>query len=119
MKIVNLTQHPGTPEQGVVDLTGEALEDLKRLLTFERIPTAREIEATAERIADMAVAAGAQAAMIGGAPYLMAALERALRAEGITPMYSFSARESAEEKQADGTVRKTAVFRHRGWVVVP
>ena len=36
--ILNLTQHPATPEQvaaGVVDLIGDDLETLKFLLTFE------------------------------------------------------------------------------------
>lgn len=60
MKIVNLTQHAGTAEQlaaGVADLGATSLE-LKRLLTFDSLPTREEIEA--------------RAAMIGGAPFLMA-----------------------------------------------
>ena len=54
--------------------------------------------------------------MIGGAPYLMSALENALMAVGIKPLYSFSERVSMEETIADGTVRKTNVFRHVGFV---
>jgi hypothetical protein len=54
--------------------------------------------------------------MIGGAPYLMAPLEVALRAHGITPLYAFSVRESVEQTQPDGSVRKIAVFRHGGFV---
>lgn len=56
------------------------------------------------------------AAMIGGAPFLMPALEKALRTKGILPVYAFSQRESVEEIMEDGTVRKTAVFKHRGFV---
>ena len=37
--------------------------------------------------------------MIGGAPYLMASLERALDAVMIQPVYSFSVRESVEAVQ--------------------
>jgi hypothetical protein len=55
-------------------------------------------------------------AMIGGAPYLMAPLESALRAHGITPVYAFSVRESVDQVQPDGSVRKVAVFRHAGFV---
>jgi len=56
--------------------------------------------------------------MIGGAPFLMSALEDALVIAGITPLYAFSVRESVEAEQADGSVRKVAVFRHLGFVEV-
>jgi len=55
-------------------------------------------------------------ALIGGVPYLMAPLERALRRRGVTPLYAFSRRESREETLPDGSVRKTATFRHMGFV---
>jgi hypothetical protein len=35
---------------------------------------------------------------------------------GITALYSFSTRESVDQPQPDGSVRKVAVFRHTGWV---
>ena len=54
--------------------------------------------------------------MIGGAPFFMAALESALRDVGVTPIYAFSKREVVEEPQSDGSVKKTAVFRHAGFV---
>jgi hypothetical protein len=54
--------------------------------------------------------------MIGGAPYLMAPLERSLRSVGVYPVYAFSVRESVEQTAPDGTVRKTNVFRHAGFV---
>ena len=56
--------------------------------------------------------------MIGGALWLMGPLARALRARGLDPVFAFSRREVAEEVQADGTVRKVAVFRFAGWVPV-
>lgn len=58
----------------------------------------------------------AERAMIGGALWLMAPLELALRAVGIEPLYAFSERTSAEQIQIDGSVRKVAVFRHVGFV---
>lgn len=124
--ILNLTQHPGTPEQGVTDLIGEELAALKTALTFDTIPTAQEITERAEYIAELACMNGLGGedddpiptrAMIGGAPYLMAPLERALRNVGIDPLYAFSTRESVEQVQAqDGSVRKVNVFRHAGFV---
>ena len=55
-------------------------------------------------------------AMIGGAPYLMCALEYALLNHAIEPVYAFSQRESIEQTQPDGSVRKTNIFRHAGFV---
>lgn len=116
-KIINLTQHPATPEQvaaGVEDLRGPELEALRKCLTFDALPTRADIEAAAEAIAAMAL--GYKAAMIGGAPWLMAPLEAALRRYGVRPLYAFSRREAVEEAMPDGSVRKVAVFRHVGFV---
>ena len=128
--IVNLTQHPATPEQraaGVVDLTGPARESLIEALTFDSLPSSEDVAERAERIAMLAVQivdpgdsderlGGGEGAMIGGAPYLMAPLVAALKAFGLTPLFAFSVRESAEQTLPDGSVRKVAVFRHAGFV---
>ena len=120
MFILNLTQHQSTPEQGCVDLQGEALQVIKGLLTFEEIPTRKEILDRAAVIADLADAmigdTPTRAAMIGGAPFLMGPLEAALKERGITPLYAFSVRESVDEVLPDGSVRKVAVFRHKGFI---
>lgn len=117
--ILNLTQHPATVEQiaaGVVDLPVEPRAFLQRLLTFTSLPTRREVDQRAESIAALVEPSTRKQAMIGGAPYLMAPLERHLEAIGIEPMYAYSERVSIEEVQADGTVRKVNTFRHAGWV---
>ncbi|MDY0071845.1 MAG: hypothetical protein RBR77_04265 [Thauera sp.] len=119
MKIINLTQHAATPEQvaaGVEDLRGEALEALRMYLTFDALPSRLDIEAAAEGIATLAAALEYDAAMIGGAPWLMGPLEAALRRHGVKPLYAFSRREVVEAIQEDGSVRKTAIFRHCGFV---
>jgi len=120
MTIINLTQHAATAEQlaaGVFDVPNEgARRELLMQLTFNDLPEDGEIVERAEALASIAGAFGARAAMIGGAPYLMSALERELREGGITPLYAFSRRESVEEKLPDGSVRKVAVFRHLGFV---
>ncbi|MGQ9671485.1 MAG: hypothetical protein ACUVWY_15215 [Desulfosoma sp.] len=129
MLIINLTQHAATPEQvaaGVVDLQGEELAVLKKALTFESLPSEEKILRRAEFIAELAVQNGLgpdygddpipDAAMIGGAPYLMGSLERALSNRYIRPLYAFSTREVEEQIQPDGSVKKVAVFRHKGFV---
>lgn len=122
-RVLNLTQHRATDEQiedGVFDLHPEHQEKLKRLLTFNDLPPAIEVavnaELAADLAADVAAAAGCRHVMIGGAPFLMSTLERALKNRGLTPVYAFSRRESVEEQLPDGSVRKTAVFRHQGFV---
>lgn len=121
--ILNLTQHPATLEQiaaGVVDLPADQRAAICALLTFDSLPTRTEIEDAAEAIALMAddhlPESGDHQAMIGGAPWLMSSLEAALREQRIKPVYAFSVRESVEQAQADGSVRKVNVFRHAGFV---
>lgn len=127
--IINLTQHLATPEQaaaGVCDLPESVREELTKALTFVSLPTAEEIEERAQYIAGFAVFNGlggdldddpaALFAMIGGAPYLMAPLEKALADHGVRPVYAFSQRVSVEAQQPDGTVLKTNVFKHVGFV---
>ena len=117
-RIVNLTQHPVTPEQaaaGVVDV-----EDRQRLcefLTFAEPPTVSGIHNRAESIVTL-ITGRIHYAMIGGAPYLMSALEKCLLRHEIHPLYSFSQRISQERILADGTVEKSSVFKHSGFVSV-
>jgi hypothetical protein len=117
VSIFNLTQHAATPDQvraGVVEPADKRA--VSTLLTFDAAPDQGELARRASALAAMAAAAGTPAAMIGGAPYLMAPLERALKAAGIKPVYSFSERRSEEQTQPDGSVRKVQVFQHVGWV---
>ena len=122
MGIINLTQHLATPEQiaqGVINLNTQEREVLKELLTFEQIPTIEEIEARAHDIALLVINDQQTGyAMIGGAPYLMSALECALGAHGVTPVYAFSERVSVEREES-GVVTKTNVFKHVGFVEIP
>lgn len=119
MCIINLTQHDATAEQlaaGVVDLPAEDRANLQNWLTFDDLPTWQDVDLRAERIARLCISNGGKEAMIGGAPWLMAPLERWLTLYGVVPLYAFSRRESVEQIQPDGSVRKEAVFRHLGFV---
>ena len=118
-RIINLTQHPATQEQiaeGVFDLDGEKLQRLKTLLTFDELPCPKTLSERAREITKIAIETDADFAMIGGAPYFMRFLEWELDKEMITALYSFSCRESVEEMQPDGTVKKSSVFKHIGFV---
>ena len=135
MVILNLTQHPATPDQaaaGVSDPLSGFKAAIVSALNFNSLPDSADIMARAQALATIATAMAdelvssglmgdnhAYQAMIGGAPYLMGALERALITRGIFPVYAFSQRESVEEVQADGSVRKNNVFRHAGFVRAP
>lgn len=117
--MLNLTQHIATEDQlaaGVVEPTPGAKAAIKAALTFPDCPSKEQVLAAAKRLAEIAKAQKAKTVMIGGAPWFMAPLERALRAAGVEPVYAFSARESVDVKQPDGSVRKTAVFRHAGFL---
>lgn len=130
--ILNLTQHNATPEQKAQLVVEPRMckDKIQKLLTFEEIPTKEEIEARASELAEIAASEANHYAgetdnkiwitrvMIGGAPYLMGALEKALRECGFTPVYAFSKRESEEIPQPDGSVKKIQVFRHIGFVEV-
>ena len=115
--IINLTQHPATEEQefdGVFEPQDK--DKVRCLLTFDTIPNKGELYMRAVQLAEIASESGAKFAMIGGAPYLMSPLEEALKREGITPLYSFSERESIEDTLPSGDVIKKSVFRHKGFI---
>jgi len=121
MKIVNLTQHQATPaqiEQGVFDLDVELRQGLLKLLTFVELPTKAAVDRRAVAIVRWILSnhVDCDAAMIGGAPFLMSELEFQLRLQKIYPMYAFSERVSVETTAPDGTVTKTNVFKHVGFV---
>ena len=121
MKIINLTQHAATPEQiaaGVFDFVPEIKAQIQALLTFDTIPDAREIKTRAEKLTALVESWGFTKAMIGGAPFLMGALESELKNRGIQPMYAFSVRDSVEKQNPDGSVTKQNVFKHSGFIEV-
>lgn len=119
MSIINLTQHAGSPDQvaeGLVEPSAEEKKMIVSLISFEEIPSLKEMEERAEKLSQIVLRHGCNAAMVGGAPYFMAPLEKSLIDKGIKPLYAFSKRESEDQIQADGSVRKVAIFRHAGWV---
>src|SRR5690625_7438647 len=97
MTILNLTQHPATPDQaeaGVIEPRGKKI--VQQLLTFNDLPTQDVIDDRAIRLADYADSHGVSYAMIGGAPGLMHTLSDRLFRSGITPLSAFSRRDVIE-----------------------
>ena len=117
-KIINLTQHIATLDQLEVGVFEPAdKKKVQDLLTFEEIPhCSNRIAVRAAKLAAIAAATDATHAMIDGAPYLMGALEFFLLQEGITPLYSFSKKMPVEEILPDGSIKKSSVFKHAGWI---
>jgi hypothetical protein len=118
-KIFNLTQHVATPDQladGVIEPTPEVKKEIQALLTIEELPCHEFLLMRAIKLREIARVSGCSKVMIGGAPFLMSLLEHELKGACKMPVYSFSKREVEEQTQADGTVKKVAVFKHTGWV---
>ena len=136
--IINLTQHEMVKDQYF--LNGEELIEIKfkpynglgesvhgfvkGCLNFNYKPDKVEIERRALVLSEYAKGLLDQVkgdndklyALVGGAPYLMSALEAALKERGIQPLYAFSQRESVEKVNPDGSVTKTAIFKHAGYI---
>ena len=143
--IINLTQHLASSEQkevGVVDLPEVYANKLKELLTFNSLPTKEEVYSRASKICDLVIEFLSDhlspvreeteellnnggtlhplnlGFMLGGAPYLMGILENKISERLGIPMYAFTKRVVKEEKLTDGSVKKTAVFNHEGFVIL-
>ena len=123
MSILNLTQHLATQvqkEQGVIDMLPNHREQLVALLTFNELPNQKEIFNRATELVILASKYSCEYVMIGGAPYLMAPLERAIAIDmGKQSVYAFSKRVSKEITNHHGEVIKTNTFVHAGFVGLP
>ena len=118
MKILNLTQHVATKEQendGVVEPSKELKERIKPMITFEDIPTKKEMTEVAKELVKFVKEYDCEGAMIGGAMFFMSTLENALKQENLTPYYAFSKRR-CEEKLVDGVVKKISLFEYIGLI---
>lgn len=123
--IINLTQHELTPEQReFIDIECHVdRQKVKDLLTFTKLPTREEIvykaldlAAIVENIIDQDEHVDLFLVLIGGAPYLMKPLIEELKRLEVIPVFSYTDRVSVETMQPDGSVVKTQVFKHLGYV---
>lgn len=115
--ILNLTQHKATPDQmasGVIEPKDKS--EIQKYLTFDSIESERAIRRRAMALADIALENNCRIAMIGGAPYLMAALEDELNKVGIKPVYAYSERNVVSETLEDGSTKNNVIFEHKGFI---
>lgn len=115
--VVNLTQHNPTPqmrEAGVTDIIPSAID----LLNFYNPPTYEEMVERAITLSNIVKreCPDATTVMLGGAPFFMGILESVLHSDGYDIVYAFSRRIVLEERQEDGTVKKTSTFVFDGFV---
>ena len=118
--MINLTQHNATPEQvkeGVIELGSFTKRLVNDLLTFEDVSEVSGIAMTqrADKIVSL-LPNDTEMALIGGASYFMPYLSEALRKARITPYYSFTKRVIENEFVSDGSVKKTAIFKHIAFI---
>ena len=116
--ILNLTNHRATPKQkkaGVIELKPYDDTIIKGCLTFDDIPTYKEMMRRIMLILEILEEYNCQMAMIGGASFFMPILERVLLRSDILPVYAFSKRNSREVAQQDGSVKKQVIFDHLGF----
>ena len=118
--ILNMTQHVATAQQleaGVVEPDAQTKAQIRRLMTFDddKPPTRREIGEAAQSLAQIAKATEARTVMIGGAPWLMPALARALKEEGLDAVGAYSKRTTKQIPGPDGPIMRN-VFEHAGFV---
>lgn len=128
MKVMNFTQHRCTEDQlnaGIIDCPEQYREKLCRLLTFDDLPDQETVWQRAVQIVQLFEAAAVDLGfkyegddalhpMIGGAPFLMSSLESAFSDANLQVFYAFSKRQSVDQVQGDGSVKKVAIFRHIG-----
>lgn len=117
--ILNLTQHKATAEQkaaGVEDVHDIDFKWVQKALTFKHLPDEEDINHCVVELLDIAAEYNIDTVMIGGAPWLMARLQKELQEQGHRVVYAFSQRESVETQNEDGEVVKTSVFKHIGFV---
>ena len=99
-----------------------ARSELIKLLTFEELPDSCEIHERALQICALVESTFQEVEpkvlLLGGAPFLMGTLELYCILRGWKPVYAFSKRESVEELQPDGSIKKISVFKHAGFVEV-
>lgn len=119
MKIVNFTLRAATPEQlaeGVIEVSDEDRLRIHELFKFQYVPDAYEVTVRARLLAQLAESYDAGYVLVDGPPFLMVALDIALRALNVYPLYALSKKEITKTIRPDGTVVEQSVTKPVGWV---
>ena len=121
--MLNLTQHRVTNEQvvsGVTEPGSFTKRQIAKLLTFDEIEDATGGEMTNRAVKIVDLCRDCESVLIGGAPYFMPYLVKALRENNIKPYYSFTKRVTEEkwvnDEDGEARVEKISHFKHIGFV---
>lgn len=116
-KFLNITNH---------QLTNEQLDEIKRS-GYEIVELPEDLKTTwgqlnvdnwagvCNDIWNFIVKNNVDTALVAGYAPAMYDISYNMDRAGLTPVYADTARESVETKMEDGSVRKTAVFKHKGF----
>jgi len=116
-------------------LTEDQVSDAKLSLGVEKVVTLQEVDPVlqkefsqvpaqastedifylAAKVVDRAIKAGASHFYVAGEPGVVVRASILAKLADIKVVQSTTARDSVEEIQEDGTVKKTAVFKHVQW----
>lgn len=132
-RIINLTQHPFSQDQlnefALAGITADNIIDtndtLKAIITFTGEIDVAIIQEKANQLSEyIAQYVGDKSclAMVGGAPFFQMAVNVACLNHNVLPLAAYSERVSVESVQADGSIAKQNIFKHKGFIpcnVVP
>lgn len=123
--MLNITQHTATKEQmedGVIEPSPEIKAQIQKLITFDKtvMSEPEQIWNRAKALVTLVKREYPEIhkVMIGGALYFMPALTQEFKEHGYEVFFSYTDRVSQETHNPDGSVTKTLVFKHLGWVAV-
>ena len=129
-RIINLTQHPFSQDQlnefSLAGITADNVIDtndtVKDIITFTGEIDIAMIQDKADRLyAYIARLTRLNDklncfAMVGGAPFFQMAVNFACMNNGVLPLAAYSERVSVESVQADGSIAKQNIFKHKGFI---
>lgn len=132
-RIINLTQHLFSQDQlnefALAGITADNIIDtndtLKAIITFTGEIDVAVIQEKANQLSQyIAQYVGDKPclAMVGGAPFFQMAVNVACLNHNVLPLAAYSERVSVESVQADGSIVKQNIFKHKGFIpcnVVP
>lgn len=131
-RIINLTQHPFSQDQlnefVLAGITADNIIDtndtLKAIITFTGEIDVAVIQERAQQLSQYIEQYTDKPclAMVGGAPFFQMAVNVACLNNNVLPLAAYSERVSVESVQADGSIAKQNIFKHKGFIpcnVVP
>lgn len=116
-KFLNITNHQLTAAQTAeITLAGYEVMDLPEDLKEQwgQLNT-ENWQDICHKIWQFIVTNNIDTALVAGYAPAMYDIAYNMDRAGLTPVYADTARESVETKMEDGSVRKTAVFKHKGF----